>query len=409
VQDLAVVTGPALGALLLAVTSPAAAFIANAATFAVSALLFSTLGGHALAAGRSHGGLAGVVAGARTARATPFVAPLFLLTATVEFTYGAQTVQLVVYGSRSLDLGTSGYGLLLAASGAGGLVSALLNGQLATSRRLTLVVVSAGVLACATQFVYASSDALPLALLVTALGGAGLVCCEVVSETLLARVTPRDTLGRIAGLFDTSSIGAMVAGAVLASTLVKATSLSSSFWILGAAAVVIAALSLLGLRGLDEASRKRSEALASRLAIVERLPITQGTPRLVLEHLASASQLCPLPPGVDVVVQGTPAHAFYAVVDGGVVVHRDGDVLARIGPGAGFGERGLLDGAPRNASVTTEEETTVIRIEGDVLLEALEQAPVLTAALNRSNAGRGPVDVPAADTAVIDDPRWSEA
>jgi MFS family permease len=409
VQDLAIVIGPAIGALLLAVASPAAAFVANGATFAISALLLSTLRGQAPVASRGRGATAALAEGARTARATPFVVPLFLLVAMVEFTYGAQTVQLVVYGSRTLDLGTSGYGLLLAASGAGGLISALFNGQLATSRRLTLVVVSAGVLACVTQFVYAGSDLLPLALIVTVLGGAGLVCCEVVSETLLARVTPRDALGRIAGLFDASSIAAMMAGAVLASALVKATSLSGSFWILGAVAVGLALASLLGLQGLDAASRKRSEALAARLAIVEHLPITEGTPRLVLEQLASASQVCPLPPGVDVVVEGTPAHAFYAVVNGRVVVHRDGGVLAHIGPGASFGERGLLDNAPRNATVTTEEETTVLRIEGNVLLEALEQAPMLTSALDRSNGGRRLSDRPGDDTRLIDDPSWGEA
>ena len=71
-----------------------------------------------------------------------------------------------------------------------------------------------------------------------------------------------------------------------------------------------------GLRGLDELSRQRAELLASRVAIIERLPITAGAPQVVLEQLASASQLCPLPPGVDVVVEGAPAHAFYAVIDG---------------------------------------------------------------------------------------------
>jgi MFS family permease len=409
VQDLAIVVGPAVGALLLAVTSPAAAFVANAGTFAISALLFSRLRGRAPRAARAQGARAGLVDGVRTARATPFVIPLFLLVAMVEFTYGAQTVQLVIYGTRSLDLGTSGYGILLAMSSVGGLVSGVFNGQLATSRRLTLVVVGAGVLACATQLAYAASDALALALFVTVAGGAGLVCCEVVSETLLARVTPRDALGRIAGLFDASSIAAMMGGAVLAAVLVRTTSLSESFWILGSTAVGLALGSLAGLRGLDGASRKRSEQLAARLAIVEGLPITEGTPQLVLEQLASASQLCPLPPGVDVVLEGTPAHAFYAVVDGQVVVHRNGDAVAHIGPGGSFGERGLLDSAPRNATVTTEQETTVLRIEGDALLEALEQAPALTSALDRSNGGRARVDVPVDDTPLVDDPRWAEA
>jgi MFS family permease len=411
VQDLAVVVGPAIGALLLAFASAPAAFLVNGGTFAVSALLFSTLGRHKtpVSAAWSGGAAASVVAGLRTARVTPFVIPLFALVAAVEFTYGAQTVQLVIYADRSLDLGAGGYGLLLAASGAGGLVSAVFNGQLATSARMTLVVVGAAVLACASQFVYASSDVLILALIVTAAAGAGLVCSEVVAETVLARVTPGETLGRIAGLFDASSIGAMVGGAVLASILVNATSLEWSFWILGAGAILVALACSRGLRGLDEASRKRTEALAWRLAVIERLPITTGTPQLVLEQLASSSQRCPLPPGVDVVVEGSPAHAFYAIEDGRVGVRRDGVVVAHLGAGESFGERGLLDSAPRNATVTTEVDTTVLRIEGAVLLEALERAPMLTTALNRSNAGRGVVDVAVGESQLIDDPRWTRS
>jgi CRP-like cAMP-binding protein len=100
-------------------------------------------------------------------------------------------------------------------------------------------------------------------------------------------------------------------------------------------------------------------------------------PRIALEQLAAAAQSCPLPPGVDVVVQGAPAHAFYAVADGRVVVHRDGKAVVHLGPGDSFGERGLLDHAPRNATVTTEMDTTLLRVEGRALLDALEAAPAL--------------------------------
>ena len=83
-------------------------------------------------------------------------------------------------------------------------------------------------------------------------------------------------------------------------------------------------------------------------------------------------------------MQGAPAHAFYAVIDGRVVVHRDDEELAHLGPGDHFGERGLLDQAPRNASVTTEEPSTLLRLEGDVLLDALQSAPTVLSALDRS-------------------------
>jgi len=108
------------------------------------------------------------------------------------------------------------------------------------------------------------------------------------------------------------------------------------------------------------------------------------------------------------VVQGAPAHAFYAVADGRVVVHRDGQAVVHLGAGDSFGERGLLDRAPRNATVTTEMDTTLVRVEGQALLEALEAAPGLRPALDLSSTAPG-VHVPPGETAVVDDPRWIKA
>ena len=107
-------------------------------------------------------------------------------------------------------------------------------------------------------------------------------------------------------------------------------------------------------------------------------------------------------------VQGAPAHAFYAVADGRVVVHRDGQAVVHLGAGGSFGERGLLDRAPRNATVTTEMDTTLVRVEGQALLEALEAAPGLRPALDLSSTAPG-VHVPPGETAVVDDPRWIKA
>ena len=50
-----------------------------------------------------------------------------------------------------------------------------------------------------------------------------------------------------------------------------------------------------------------------------------------------------------------------------------------------FGERGLLDNAPRNATVTTEVQSTIMRLEGDVLLDALQSSPTVLSAIDRSS------------------------
>lgn len=409
VQDLGVVVGPAIGAVLLAVAPDEVAFLVNALTFAVSAALISTMKSHGVAAGVHHGdgAIAHIRHGLSTTRATPFVIPLLVVVAMVELTYGAQTVQLVLYAEQRLNLGASGYGYLLAAAGVGGLLSAAINARLTESSKISAIIVLAGGLFCATQLAYAGSNSVVLALAATLIGGGGIVACEVVAETAIARVVAPEVLGRVMGVFDALSVAAMVIGALLAPVLVSTTSLRTSLVVLGAATALISLASRAALRGLDALSSQRVEALASRVAVIEPLPIADGVPRLIIEQLAAASQICPLPPGVDVVVQGAPAHAFYAVISGRVLVHRNGSEVLYLGPGDHFGERGLFDNAPRNASVTTVEDTTLLRLEGDALLDALQSSPTVLSAIDRATA---PTRAPTASqsTSLVDDPTWVE-
>ena len=375
VQDLGIVVGPAIGALVLAIGPDWLAFAVNAATFAASAAVIWTIRDRSRPP-RVRGSAASHVAdGFRVAGKTAFVVPLFLVATMGAFTYGAQTVQLVVYAEQSLDLGAGGYGVLLTAAGVGGLLSTFVNARLATARRVSLVVVATVVTIGATQLVYAGSSVLAVALVATVIGGAMMVTSEVVAETTLARIVPADMLGRVFGVVDSASVAAMVAGALLAPIVIAATSLKASLLILGGASIAVALLGRLGLRGLDAASARRADELAARVAVFQALPMAAGVPRVVMERLASASQVCPLPAGVHAVVQGAPAHALFAVVDGSLVVERNGVQVDRIGPGEVFGERGLLENAPRNATVTTESDSTLLRIDGDALIEALQAAP----------------------------------
>jgi hypothetical protein len=215
-------------------------------------------------------------------------------------------------------------------------------------------------------------------------------------------------LGQVIGIFDAASAAAMVAGALLAPVLIACTSLRISLIALGTASVLITVLCRFSVHGLDVPGAPRVDELASRVKVLETLSVTVGVPQLVLEQLAAGAQFCPLPPGVDVVVQGAPARAFYAVTEGRVAVHRDGKVRVHLGPGDSFGERGLLDNAPRNATVTTEVESILLRVEGNALLEALEVAPTLRPSLDLSSTAPG-VQVRAGDIVLVDDLRWTKA
>ena len=391
VQGLGVVVGPAIGALLLAVGPHWLAFVSNAATFAISATLIATIRDRSRPGGARDGAAWRAADRIRVVPRARLLMPLVAVAGMVELTYGAQTVQLVLYARGPLGLGAGGYGVLLAAAGAGGVLSAVVNARLTLGRRIAIAIVASSVVSCATQFLFAASSEVVIAILAAALGGAALVACEVIAETVLTRIEPADMLGRLIGVFDSVLIAAMIAGALLAPLLVQATSLRASFVILGAGAIGVTLLGGLGLRWLDAASARRVDELAERIAVLERMPIVQGLPRLTTERIASSSQVFEVPGGVDVVLQGAPAHALYGIVDGTTVVRRNGADVVALGAGAVFGERGLLDNAPRNASVTTTSATTLLRVDGEALIEALQATPALRTALDLDPATGRPV------------------
>src|SRR5215831_19411164 len=87
VQDLGVLIGPAIGAILLAAAPAWIAFLANGATFAVSALLISTMRRDPAPVGRRGSGVAQLAGGLRAVRTTAFALWLIVAVAMVEFTY----------------------------------------------------------------------------------------------------------------------------------------------------------------------------------------------------------------------------------------------------------------------------------------------------------------------------------
>src|SRR4051812_19267649 len=122
-----IVAGPAAGAVLLVFASPAAAFFANAGTFALSAGLVGALAprpGFAPAKRERSRLLGELRDGAAALRASRPVLLAVGADVAVSAVYGAQTVLLVTVG---------GYGLLIAALGAGGIAGAALAARAAGS------------------------------------------------------------------------------------------------------------------------------------------------------------------------------------------------------------------------------------------------------------------------------------
>ena len=79
---------------------------------------------------------------------------------------------------------------------------------------------------------------------------------------------------------------------------------------------------------------------------------------------------------------------FYVLLEGNVTVHRDGRHIADLGAGDYFGEVGVLELEPRNASVIATTPVRVASVLGWDLRSRLEDQPALKAALSESAAAR---------------------
>jgi MFS family permease len=246
VGALCLVAGPGFGAVLLLLGSPTAAFLANAATFVVSALLVLSLpGGPLFAPERSGGsatGFVGEIADAASAlRAQPQAVRLVGADVLCSVVYGAQTVLLLLL-ARHLGLGDAGYGYLLAAVGVGGVVGTLLTGRLASAGRPRMLLVGACVSVGVPAMLMGLTVSLPLLLLCAALTGTGSIVVEVATDTALQRTLAPEVLARAYGLTFPAAVLGIVGGSLVASPLVMLLGLGGALVVVGAVVAGYAAL-----------------------------------------------------------------------------------------------------------------------------------------------------------------------
>jgi MFS family permease len=273
----AIAGGPVVGAVLLLLGSPAAAFLVNAGTFAVSALAVLAIpAGPAFAAphsGERDSIVADVVLGARTLRRHPAALRLVGADVVCSVVYGLQTVLLLML-SRALGFGAAGYGWVLAGMGIGGILGTTLAPRAARSAHPRRVLVLALLGVAGPASLMAVTPCLPGLLCWAVLGGAGAVLVEVLTETSLQRDLAQDVFARAYGIAFPAAIAGIVGGSLVAAPLMSAIGLTGA---LVAAGVLAAAYA--GLVALPRRSAGRHRA--PRSAVVRRPVVEEPAPALV--------------------------------------------------------------------------------------------------------------------------------
>ncbi len=243
-----VVAGPALGAAVLAASTPSLAILLNALSFLGSATAIGAIGaGPAFEPARSgeSGGpasvLADVRAGARALRGAPSAIRLVAADVLGSSVYGVLTVTLVMV-SRKLGAGDGGYGLLLGAFGAGGVIGATVTARLDAPARWRRMLAIALLLVGLPLALLGVVPTLAAALALAVLAGGGMIVGEVLSETALPRLLDDEVLARAYGLAFPTSMAGIVAGSAIAGPLVALFGLTGALVFVGVAVLAIAVL-----------------------------------------------------------------------------------------------------------------------------------------------------------------------
>lgn len=387
VDNVAIVAGPALGGLLLALGSPAAAFLINSVSFLGSAAAVFSMRSRSRAEQPEEPVPLGeqLREGLRAVTSSPGVTAVCGFVAGSSLMYGLETVLLVLVADRQLGRGADSYGFLLAAVGFGGVLAGLASGRLAGYDRPTLVLTVAllamGVPLAALSLVHQLAAALPI----LALEGTGNIIVDVTAFTLLQRALPQALMARVFGLLETAIIASILAGALVAPALVALVGLQ---WSLVAAGLAVPALALATLpltRGVSLAALQSFQATRARFELLTRLGIFEGVPRPAIELLARSAEAETAAAGSDVVRQGDPAGALYVVESGELDVlvrkGREESLVNHLRGGDYFGEIGLLQQVPRTATVRAVTDVTLYRLDGDEFLAAVNQAPSVSGVL----------------------------
>lgn len=388
-ETVAMFSGPAIGALLLAVVDVQAVFWLNAATFAWSLALVAGVRvppapePDAADDDQHDGFLREVTAGFTQLGRDRDLGTVSLLAAAQGVVWGALTVFMVVLAVQVLDAGAAGVGYLNTVMGIGTVLGGLAVLGAVGKGRLGRDM-AYGVLGWAVPLLAMAAFPNPV-VAVAALAVIGLAdpWVNLGLDTIPQRVAPDRIVSRVFAAVESSLIAAMALGAVVAPLLVHLLGLRGAMAAVGAAVAAVAIAGLPRMRRLDD-----------RLAEPEHADLLRGIdvfaplPPAAVEALARRLEPASYAAGATVMSTGDPADGFYVILSGRVEVTRDGRLLRTEGPGEYFGEIGLLRDLPRTATVTATEDTVLLGLGRADFLAAVTGTPAAVRAADAVIADR---------------------
>ena len=112
-----------------------------------------------------------------------------------------------------------------------------------------------------------------------------------------------------------------------------------------------------------------------KIELLKKVPLFSQCTRKQLAAIAGLADLVDLPEGTLLIREGAVGRECMVIVEGAVEVRRDGRRINSLGPGDFIGEMALISGAPRNATVTTTQPSSLLVVTERQFWELLERTP----------------------------------
>ena len=361
----ATLMGPLLAALLLQFTGVTVVFaVAAGASLWAAALLLRLNYDAPPRPSAPSNWMRSSVEGIRVVSRNRDLALIMGLAAAQSFTRGALTVLSVVVAIELLGTGEPGVGLLTAAMGAGAVLGSLAASLLVGTRRLG-----------AWFAVGVALWGMPVTLIgvfpqqIAALGllacvGVGNSLIDLGGFTLLARLATDEVLARVFGVLESLVVLSIGVGALVASLVVDGAGVRPALVTVGLLCPVLAVASWQRLRGMDRSIGVRDDDIdmLHMVAMLNVLPLP------AIEQLARGLEPVDVPAGHVVFHQGDVGDHYFVIESGEAEVIGDGQVVATLGPGLGFGEIALLRRIRRTATVRATSELRLKALRSDHFL-----------------------------------------
>ena len=404
---LAFVVGPALGGLLIAGSDLTAAFLLNAVSFGVIAVVLWTLpSGRARPAAETARVVPGSSAAPPVADTPPVadvapvaggplvpeqprpaslrrlpprpIAGIFAIDFVSSFVSQSVFVLTVLLATQVYRNGDAAVGVLNAAIGVGGVVGAVAAGVLVLRRSLApAILLGAGGFGAAVLLL-GFTHVIVVGFVLISVAAAASVGIDVADTTVFQRVVPDELRGRGTGAWMSVTTLFNCAGALTAPILFESVGLAPLMVGMGVALALggVAAVTLIGPAAVREPTEFERELLRAA-----RLPVFAGLPPARLDHALRHVKAVRFHAGDVIIRQGDSADRFYVLAEGHVTVTGQeapafpARLLRRLGPDDVFGEIGLLTNAPRTATVTADDDVLVLAMNGAEFVKLVTAGP----------------------------------